>query len=333
MERIYINFINVSDDLIMNIIKNSLLISINDINGLNIFIQEYNIRYEIEKNSNNKKFFIEILKNSNIDINNLNTNNFILNISSNLSYIYTIFDSINSIIIYNKFNYYPLIFLGLPNIKLPLNINIFYEYNTILNLQNNYSGNVNLTLFNNYEKNYNYLNNSLCLSGDIYNIFISNDNGITDSNSNKYKIFKIKNNIYLDSNTHIYFYNSINLFSYILYLNNYNFIDYKKSPEEYESVIIFIEYIDTSDNIYSILNYSENNIELKNNEETFYYTYDNLENKKEIYFNIDVIPKYSTVLSLNLQTFNSSELEKQYDNEYYNTLFFYNYINNNYFVK
>lgn len=351
MNKIFFNFIGIYDKLLFIKIK-SIIIQIFSNNNLEIFNQYYDIKYYLDNNINNNKYFIEV---SNINTINLTSNNFIINLPSNINFIYNWYknEAIKSIIIFNNYNYYPIIFLGLPNIKLSLSVKINYGYNDVISeLSNNFVyknpddcddyGTKEITLFNNYNGSNNYLLNTIQLSGSIYEICIEEINGITDLNSlNIYKIFKIKNKLNLQINTNIYFYQKTNLFASIVYLNNYNFIDFKQYVDNYESIILLIEYIDSSGNIYSKLELSNNDHDnysnCYNSSETNFYTYNDLSlsepYKETVSIDINVPTVYTSILSLNLQTFNSTQLKHPNDNEYYNTLFFYNYINSKYYIK
>ena len=142
------------------------------------------------------------------------------------------------------------------------------------------------------------------MPGDIYQICISNNNGIIgrdETNTlNNYKLFKIKNKIDINTKTNIYFYDDIsgNSLSYIIYLNTYNFSPLKNIPLEYENITICINYISNS-----------------------------IDSSGSV---------YNSILSLNMQTFNPDKLcylpNDSSGNYYYNTLFFYNYINPTYIV-
>ena len=349
-QKIYINFININIEKQINDENfNTVIIQINNDNKIVIFSNKYYIRYDINENIINKKYFIEI---NDIDPNNLITSNFTFQIQKSISFTYSYFNEEpnKSIIFYNNYNYIPFIFMGLPNLRSPLEVKINYGLSSVL--ASDTSGNQLITLFNNYQGTYNYFGNTIYLNGSIYKINISDSGGITNNNpTNQYKIFQIQPDIYIDLNTNIYFYNDIPIYSYILYLNNYNFSDYKINSENYESIILLIEYIDTSGNIYSIINSSNDNsigcVDCTFNDcnvldecedqippyTTYFYTYDSSGNKQEIQVDLNITPSYSLVLSLDLQTFNSKQLNVPNNQEYYNALFFKNYINDNYFVK
>jgi len=311
LKRININFINIDNKYLYEIINNTILIKITNDYDIVVFINKYYILYNINENIIYNKYFIEI-NNNDFNINILSTLNFIINIPSNIYFIYDYYNNEldKSIIFFNYYNYYEFVFMGLPNLISSLEVEVNYEYNSILNNStisskekeyifsllniNTEETNQILMLFNNFNGNYNYLNNTIILYGWIYELIIP-DNAITDNNLNLYKLFQIKNNLYLNSETKIYFYNDSKLFSYILYLNTYSNLEYN------ESIILMIEY----DN----LNVSENTTQNEN--ETIYFS----------------------VLSLNLQLFNSKQLSDDNNIEYYNSLFFKNYINDNYYVK
>jgi len=353
LERVDINFININYKYYYDKKYNTVIIQINNDYNIITLTNNYYIRYDIDEQIINKKYFIEVNE-IDININTLETKNFILNMPKDMYYIYTYYDNEpnKSIIFFNNQNYFPLIFMGLPNLRCPLEVNINYTYNELsenLSLVS-ISGNQTSMLFNNYEGNYNYLQNTIVFNGLVYKISIPDNGGITDDNpENTYKLFQIDNTIYLDIGTNIYFYNESNLFSYILYLNNYNYVDYKTYPENYESIILAIDYIDTSGNIYSVMESSGNNyisgssgnynldefenINSTSSYNTIFYTYDTSGNKIEVNLNLNVPVVYSSVLSLDLQTFNSKQLKLPYTQEYYNSLFFKNYINPNYFIK
>ena len=303
MNRIYINFIGFFNNEINKIIKNNnVIIRINNDNDIILFENRYDIKYIIDNEINMKNYFIDVYD---IDINTLETNNIFLELSDDYNYIYKYYNCNldKSIIIYkNSYNFYPLIYLGLPNLKSSQSVQIEYYYKSIFDnicssdCSGNYSG-INtefITLNNNYFGNYNFIENNLQTLEYIYEICISDSSGITGIDStNNYKLFNINNNIKLNLNTNIYFYNDINLFSYIIYLNIYSYSEFKNSSDDYDSIIVLINYIDND--------------------------------TQEI--------AWTSVISLNLQIFNSSQLKYDNDNEYYNTLFFYNYINESYNVN
>jgi len=316
---IYINFIYIYDKLFFFKLNDKLTIKINYLNDLTLFENSFDINCEIYKNINDKQYFIKIPK---IIINNLTVSNFIVNLPKYYYYDYAYYknDKHKSIIIYKDYNYLPLIYLGLPNLKSKKYFKINYKYKEInsnvfsdcsgniindcncdIDCSGNYTSNSNcqITLFNNYFGNSNYFLNRIKLKGNIYEICINNngitsfDNGITHN----YKLFKIKNNLDIDINTNIYFYDdtSGNYLSYIINLNSYNFSPIKNIPIEQENLIANINYItDSSGSV------------------------------------------YNSILSLNMQTFNPNQLcQTNLDssgNFYYNTLFFFNYINPNYTV-
>ena len=322
---IYINFNGLNVESIYNLIDNDIIIKIINYNDIILLNDEYTINYYIVDTNNKKIYYIKVqpeIKNS------LQTINFNINLPKYFYFKYTYFKNelTKSIIIYKKYNYLPLIYLGLPNNKFIESFKINYNYNEFNSTNTiNYldcSGNQNccedcsgnydgtnteyITLFNNYFGINNYFLNTLQLVGDIYQICIANNIGITSYNSitnitNNYNLFKIKNNIDITTNTNIYFYDcSSNPFpiSYIINLNTYNFTPINNIPEEYNNIILSMNYIDMSGNI--CVDLSGNIIE--------------------------------NILSLNLQTFNPAQLCVMTDisgNNYYNTLFFYNYINNN----
>lgn len=355
MEKIYINFIN-SDGNLLNIFGQLILIQVISDSGLNIFTKDYVIQYYLDNNINKKIYYIET---NDLDISQLKTSNFIFNLPVGVNFIYGWYknEAIKSIIIFASYNYLPLIYMGLPNITSQFDVQINYQYKSILNdawtSSNDFtyndpsfydgSGNLLQTLFNNYDGNFNYLVNKIQIPGYIYQIYISDNSGIIGlDSSDVYKLFKIPNQLNLTTNTNIYFYKESNLFSSILYLNNYNFVDYKKFSNEYESIILYIEYIETPGGIYSTTDLSDNLIPnnypcdsdcFEFNQKPFFYKYDESGNVIPVDLDINTNPSYISIQSLNLQTFNSSQLASSNEDEYYKTLFFYNYINSNYFVK
>jgi hypothetical protein len=316
---IYFNSINLKD--FFKELNNKLTITIVNLNNIILLINNYTISYDINNYINEKKYFINLARFHVKNLNDLNASNFNIKLPKNYYFFYTYYknDLKKSIIIYKQYINLPLIYLGLPNLKDIETFIINYKYNMYLNNNNsnnydcsgnccdsdcsgNYNGSLTSynTLFNNYFGNNNYLLNTLELFGNIYEICISNNSGITSNNydcsgnydcSDNYKIFKIKNKIEINLNTNIYFYNTSNLSSSIIYLNSYNYIQLKFFPDEYETLITSIQYSDVSGNI-----------------------------------------SYTSILSLNLQTFNPDQLCIEDDN-YYNTLFFYNYINKEYDVN
>lgn len=320
-----INFININSENFFNSQNSKIFVSLNNNSGYNEYSNEYYVKFNYIDNTIIKKYYIQIFG---INIELLNTNSFILNISSfNFTYGYYKEESVKSLILYNFDNFYQLIYLGLPNLKDQVNISMSYNYflieTTYEPVQPSYLDYKSIMMLNNYQGTINYLQNTIFLNGMIYKINKISINDINDSSNNNYKLFKINDNINLDLDTHIYFNNDIRAFSYILYLNSYNFSEYKIFPENYETIILMIDYIFLPEDI----NYKNTKTD------KYFYKKDSNGNEEQIFFEpIDEI-KYSIVLSLNLQTFNSTELKINDEDKYYNVLFFKNYINENYFVK
>jgi hypothetical protein len=317
---IYINFIGINYEILFNFLINKIYIVFRNLNDVILSNNEYFILYDIDKTTNIKKYFIRIEKEIIDKIVESNINIYLPKYHY-FKYDYFRNEQTKSIIIYTNNNYIPLIYLGLPNIQQEKFFEINYKFikigstnyidcsgNCNLDCSGNYDGinNYQTTLFNNYFGNDNYYLNTLEIPGDIYEICIPNNNGIIGYDSfnikqNTFKLFKIKNNMDININTKIYFYDDIsgNLLSYIIYLNTYNFLPIKNIPQEYNNIIIGINYelnnIDTSGSI------------------------------------------YSSILSLNMQTFNPNKLcntsNDTSGNYYYNVLFFFNYVNPNYIVE
>lgn len=330
-DKIYINFIGLNYENFLNLNVNKIIVTFINLNNVILFNNEYDILYEIDKTINIKKYFIKIKKEI---IDELNETNIIIYLPTYYYFKYNYFknESNKSIIIYTNYNYIPLIYLGLPNIQQEKFFDINYKFIQIgstnyidcsgnyidcsgncncvcdLDCSGNYDGmnNYQTTLFNNYFGNDNYYLNTLEIPGNIYNICIPNDFGIMGYNElnvkqNTFKLFKIKNNMDINLNTKIYFYDDIsgNFVSYIIYLNSYNFSPIKNIPLYYDNIIIKTNYISTDVDTSGSM--------------------------------------YNTVLSLNMQTFNPDQLcNSQYDtsgNYYYNVLFFFNYVNQNYSIE
>lgn len=320
---ININFICVDYKYFYDKIYKNIEIFIKNEYDTIIFASNYNIRSKLSLTLNLKNIYIDV---NDINKESLETTNFSVGLPKNMYFVYTYYNSepSKSLIFFNNYNYFPFVFMGLPNLKDPLEIKIVCEYNSLLEnlltmsddeknsllemlgididtLSEN-TQTQNIFLFNNYEGNYNYLSNTLVFRGWIYKIIISSGSITDDDSSSVYELFQIKNSISLDIGTNIYFYNQSNTFSYILYLNNYNYVDYKSYPENYESIILLIEYYirDEYTSSASTNNYST---------------------------------IYSCILEINLQTFNSAQLADGYTIEYYNSMFFKNYVNPSYGVK
>lgn len=319
--KIFINFNRIDDDLSLYLIDNTIDITIKEYDDIIVFQNNYQVNYHIDDTINVKKYYISI----ELEIKpKLKTDNFTITLVKNFNYEYNYYKNEleKSIIIYKKYNNIPLIYLGLPNAKSYETFKIIYKFKSLLSDTSfgdytcsstcddeNYNG-INtsyITMFNNYFGNSNFLLNTLQLSGFVYEICLSNTDGITsyddETNSNiNYELFKISSNIEIDFNTNIYFTNIPNkLFPNILYLNTYNYVNIKNTPDDNEILILQINYNDSQTN-----------------------TNTNTENYV-----------YSSILSLNLQTFNPLKLcdvVDNFDKLYYNTLFFYNYINSNYYV-
>lgn len=319
-EIIHINFIGFDYETIFNFLVNKIYIVFRNLNDIILFTNEYLILYDIDNTTNKKKYFIRIEKEI---VDNINESNINIYLPKYYYFKYNYFrnEKTKSIIIYTNNNHIPLIYLGLPNIQQEKFFEINYKFikidstnyidcsgNCDLDCSGNYDGIINYqtTLFNNYFGNDNYYLNTLEIPGDIYEICIPNNNGIIgydDFNikQNTFKLFKIKNNMGININSRIYFYddNSGNLVSYIIYLNSFNFLQIKNIPQEYNNLIIKI-------------NYELNNIDTSGS-------------------------TYSTVLALNMQTFNPDKLCNTLNdisgNYYYNVLFFFNYVNPNYIVE
>lgn len=322
---ININFNGINGELFFYLNDNTISIIIR--NNFDIIISNniYIINYYIDETFNNKIYYIKLNK----DIKDLLENeNFLINLPKNFNYHYTYYNNEpnKSIIIYPNYNYLPLIYLGLPNNKFIESFKIDFKYN-LLGSENTIdcsgsispccstdcSGNYDnsnityITLFNNYFGNNNYFLNMLKLNGDIFQLCIPNNTGITsyDSNNNiisNYELYKIKNTINISPNTNIYFNDcsgNINPISYIINLNNYNYSPIRNVPNYYENIIFGINYIDSSGNL--LVDSSGNICE--------------------------------SILSLGLQTYNPNQICSTNDingNNYYNVLFFYNYIDNEY---
>ena len=322
---VYINFINIDSANFFNSQNSMIMVNLNNDSGNNEYNSEYYIKYNYIDNTIIKKYYIEIVG---INAELLNTNNFILEITS-FQFIYGYYkeELFKSLIIYNFDNFYQIIYLGLPNLKDQVNVIIDYDYFlielTYTQIQPIYSDYKSIMMLNNYQGILNYLQNTIFLNGLISNMRIKSINDINDSINNNYKLFKINDNIDLDLNTHIYFYNDIQTFSSILYLNSYNFSEYKAFPENYETIILMIDYIILPKNI----NYKNTTTD------KYFYFFDSNGNEEQILFEPIQEIKYSIVLSLNIQTFNSVQLKNINEDKYYNVLFFKNYINDNYFVK
>ena len=322
---IHINFNKIYGYSVFDLIDSRITVKIINYNNIVLIDNEYNINYYIDKEQNKKIYHIKIqqgLKNI------LNRSNFFIYLPKNYYFQYDYFndETEKSIIIYKKYNYLPVIYLGIPNNKFIESFKIDYNYvrigttNTINCLDssgNGYccsdcSGNYDglntqyITLFNNCFGTNNYYGNNLELSGDIYQICIPNTGGITSYNSitnntYNYNLFRIKNNIDIRIYTNIYFYDcSTNPYpqSYIINLNTYNFNNNFNTSNEFQNIILDINYIDSSGN--PCVDTSGN--------------------------------IYENVLSLNLQIFNPDQLCSNIDisgNNYCNTLFFYNYFDTN----
>ena len=322
---IYINFIGFDDNIFLNLYTDKITITFINQNDVILFDNEYEILYDLDKTTNDKKYFIKIQKEI---IDKLNKLNIIINLPKYYNFKYNYFKNElkKSIIIYTIYNYIPLIYLGLPNIQQEKFFEINYKFKQIdltnyldcsgncagncdLDCAGNFDGinNYQLTLFNNYFGNDNYYLNTLKIPGNINEICISNNNGIVSYDStnntkqNTFKLFKIKNNMDVSINTVIYFYDDVssNFVSYIIYLNSYNFSPIKNIPQQYDNIIVKI-------------NYKLNNIDSSGT-------------------------IYNSVLSLNMQTFNPEQLCNPLNdtsgNYYYNVLFFFNYVNLNYIVE
>jgi hypothetical protein len=330
-QKIYFNFINIEDDFFFNETNSNVTITTYNLYGYETFTSEYYIEYLFEENSKKKKYFIQI---HGMDINLFNTSNFNLEIT-NFSYTYSYFNDDNnkSIIIYNIYkNNYQIVYLGLPNLVNQVQIQINYNYYFIgenSQLQpglkdENFSTQI-IMMLNNYQGILNYIQNTILLDSLTYQIEITGieDNLNTGNNINNYKLFKIHNDINLDIYTRIYIYNDLNTFSSILYLNTYNFSEYKLFPENYETIILMIEYINSSGGIY-----------IKNTTNgKYFYKLDSNGNEIEIQVDTSVDPVYTIILSLNLQTFNCGQIKILEPYEYYNVLFFENYVDKNYLVN
>lgn len=315
-DKIEINFNGINIESLTTLINDFVKIIIKNSNDVVLSLNTYTINYDIELTKNKKKYYIQI---EDIDKNLLTEKNFIINLPIDYQFKYTYFKNSlsKSIIIFKESNYLSVIYLGLPNKKSSESFQIDYNYNKIGSINNNtfsseqdycvncsgtYDGSkiVYLTLFNNYFGINNYFLNTLKFPGDITQICIANETGITSYDSltgttNKYELFKIKNIMNITINTNIYFNDSTtnpNPISYIINLNNYNFTEFKNIPEKYENLILCISFIDSNENL------------------------------------------FQSILSLNLQTFNPEELcDLEYQNiNYYNVLFFFNYVNNGYDV-
>ena len=312
MDQIDLNFIGISGDIFFNVFNNNLLIQITSSSGIILYSNNYVVKYNINSHTNIKKYFISINPDT-FDKSTLTTQNFSIYLVNYFAYIYTTLGSSTekSLIFFNNYNYLPLIYLGLPNLMYPVQLTITYKYIKIgdtdqpsicndINCSGTWSGSAttHLMKFANYFGNNNYFTGMLDIPGNYYKICIGSNGSIIEPSdvSSNLVIFQTKPNLDINYNTNIFFYNNVNNTSYIIYLNTYNFVDYKNSPTQYDVIPVLITWTDSTD----------------------------LTNPN--------IPVYTQVLSLNLQTFNSSQLSDCGGIEplpqYYNTLFFYNYVDN-----
>ena len=198
-QRIYFNFINIEDENFFSTTNSKLTITQYNEYGYKTYINEFYIEYFLEKNSLKKKYFIQTFD---INPNELFTKNFNIEII-NFSYIYAYFNGeLNkSIIIYNlNNNYYQFVYLGLPNLKTQVEIQINYDYyylantNEIEPIKEFSQDSQIIMMLNNYQGKFNYTQNTILLDSKTYQIYIYPIDGIVDSvNSsiNNYKLFKI----------------------------------------------------------------------------------------------------------------------------------------------
>jgi len=320
-DNIYINFIGFNPETFIYLFTDKITITFTNLNDVILFDNEYEILYDIDNTTNIKKYYIKIQKEI---IDAINELNIIINLPKYYNFKYNYFKNElkKSIIVYTNFNYIPLKYLGLPNIQQEKFFEINYKFiqigstnyidssvNCDFDCSGYYDGinNYQTTLFNNYFGNNNYYLNTLQIPGNIYEICIGNNNGIISYDStnnsiqNTFKLFKIKNNMDINNNTTIYFYDDVsgNLVSYIIYLNSYNFLPVKNIPQQYDSITVKINYISDNVDISGLI--------------------------------------YSSILSVNMQTFNPDQLCNLLNdisgNYYYNVLFFFNYVNPSYIVE
>ena len=205
-----INFINIDSQNFFNLKNSTILVTLESKTGLNKYSNEYYVKYDYIENTIIKKYYVEIFG---INTQLLNTNNFTIGIIF-FSFMYGYYkdENFKSLIIYNSDNFYQLIYLGLPNLKNPVNIVVDYNYFIIdseyIPAQVAYPDSQSIMMLNNYQGILNYVQNTIFLNGKIYKININSIYDIIDILNNNYKLFKISNNINLDIDTHIYFENN-----------------------------------------------------------------------------------------------------------------------------
>jgi hypothetical protein len=349
MNIININIIGGNYD-VFNTNNNTVTITKYNFYEIVTFSQEYKIKFNIDSNINYKKYYIEV----NLDPFDLNTANFDLTLEQELRYEFLFYngETSKSLVIYRLKQFIPLIYLGLPNFKEKQNIEIVYNYYSIDENDPEGFTEQNLVLYNNYEGNYNYLLNSLQINGNIYKLKLLNNSIFNETLQKFLYLFKIKTELYLNINTNIYFYDISHLSSYLIYLNNYNYTEFKNFPEKYDNIIVLIEY--STNGTYN--DYSGNIVDCSGGYFDCSGNFIDCSGNCNRYFDYfsdcsgylldcsgylsdcsgcanDISGNDYYIYSLNLQTFNSIDTADTSGNKYFNTLFFYNYIDPNYTVK
>lgn len=188
-------------------------------NPLILISQELTIRHYFSKDTLQKIYYFQL---NYTQPNNLNTENFVIRLPSNLYYVYDYYDSQpnKSLQIYPLYTWIPFVFIGQ---MYSTQIVINYSYQTVKPPINQvYNKTQTLCLTTNPYGKFNISNNKLQLDGAIWKI----NNIIITSNDSliSYTLYNIGFPIYLNINTIVYFIkNSLPVPSYlsIEYMNVY----------------------------------------------------------------------------------------------------------------
>ena len=343
-----INIFNTDSSILFNNIDNQyILIKINNESlGINILNSELHINYYLNNDYLQKNFILPINLN---DYNNITSSNFTLNLPNNLTYDYNYYygdvildpNANKSIIIYPLRLSAPVIFLGLPNLGINYNmqLNLIFEWkygsmndpSTVLAYDGTTLYYVSLNA--NYYGLLNYSNYQFTLPGLIYKINIQS---ITNQSGTLFNLYNTDSIIYMKNNLLIYTFFKYYICSWIENLNTYNFNYINNNLiNNNDTIIIMIEYmkITSGEQIFN----RTDNFNGQSTYNSFYY-YNNTTGVETPTSPLDLSQPtdISIVLSLNYQLFNYLNPLNNPQNNYYNTLFFFNFFSTStetYFVK
>lgn len=222
LSTININLINLPSDTLTNISDLLFIIKQPTLNPnpLILISQELTIRYYFSKDTLHKTYYFQL---NYSQPNNLSTKNFVIQLPSNIYYVYDYWNSQpnKSLQIFPLYTWVPFVFVGQ---SYPAQIIVEYSYESVKPPLNQiYTQPQTLCLTTNPYGKSNISNNKLQLGGDVWKInnitITSNDPSIT------YTLYNIGTPIYLNVGTIIYFVDtsmSLPMYLSIEYLNIYN---------------------------------------------------------------------------------------------------------------